>query len=134
MLLDLRHILSLEPPDTWEVERFIGERLFDAGVWEDPGVSDGISYVRVVEHEPERVRLGGLIWEITDQTVHPFWLDLERSDDRVAWALHYDIVASSPRRARDAIHVIDRAGETEWRVTLAGSAAVRDGALVADPS
>lgn len=134
MLVDLRHLFSLDPPDTCEVDRFIGERLFEAGVWEDARVSDGISYVRVVEHAPERVRFGGLIWEITDQTVHPFWLDLERRDERVAWALYYDVVATSPRRTRDAIRVIDRAGEAEWRVTLTGSAVVRDGVLVPDPS
>src|SRR5262245_23037255 len=40
MRVDLRHIFSLDPTQTDALESFIGQRLFEADVWESPRTSD----------------------------------------------------------------------------------------------
>lgn len=119
------------PEDGGDLEWFLGLCLSsEGGVWDGPRVSDGIEYLRVVEHEPERMRVCGRVWEIHDQSLHSFWLEVARtSDDGFSWTVHYDPVASSLRRAHNAVHVLEEADGIEWRLTLEGRAELRDGAL-----
>lgn len=124
MEVDLRGVFSNEREAIDGLDLFISHRLFEAGVWKSPRTSDGITRVRVVESEPERMSICGRIYSI-DQELHSFWLDLERDalGDFVSWALFFDVVADSPRRARDAIDCYDHANEIDWRVTLTGPSA-----------
>jgi len=62
-----------------KLETFIAEALYQAEIWDSPRTSDGITFWRVVERDPARVRLSGRIDEIS-QVVHTFWLDLEPID------------------------------------------------------
>ncbi len=127
MELDLRTIFPLsEPDETDALDAFISERLCEAGVWGSPRRSDGIKRVRVVEFEPACVRVCGWIYEV-DQTLHSFWLDLQRegSGTSVAWALYFNVIASTPRQTRDAIDLYDRAEQLEWQVALVGCAEVQ---------
>jgi len=88
-----------------------------------------------VATSPERTRAAlavgrGCIFEI-DQTQHASWLDLDTEGAAsIAWSLRFDVVASSPRRARDAIDVIADPDEVAWRVHLAGTATVEGATLV----
>ena len=127
MEVDLRHIFSLEEDQADSLDLFISERLYEANVC----ASDGISWLRIVEREPERVRVCGRIYAI-EQTLHVFWLDLERepSGIGVTWVLYFDVVADSPRRTRNAIDLHSHANEIDWRITLAGRGEVREGTLV----
>ena len=116
------------------LERFIADVLHQGGVWDTPRVSDGISTWRVAEHGATRVRLAGRIWEIP-QEFRSFWLDLEREGlrpEQVKWTLYFDSVPGrrSPRRASDAIDIIEVPEQADWRVTLMGIAKVQDGMLV----
>src|SRR5678815_2282211 len=75
---DLRTLFELEPsPDAYKLETFISDRLFEAGVWGANNCPDGIVHIRVLEAEPDRLRLCGRLFEI-NQELHPFWLELER--------------------------------------------------------
>jgi hypothetical protein len=85
--------------------------------------------LRVVEYLPERIRVCGRIFEI-DQTLHSFWLDMRRGTAGVTWELHFDVVAASPRRERNAIDTFDDPQEIEWRITLSGAGEVQHGTLV----
>jgi len=124
-------LLTLLPPEpAHALDRFVSCCLTDGGVWDDLRTSDGVVSARVVERSAERVQMCGRIYEIDDQSLHGFWLELDRSGDGVTWRLHFDVVASSLRRARNAIDSCDRAEDTEWRVSLTGHAEIRDGALV----
>ena len=82
--------------------------LHEAGVWDSPRVSDGIIYTRMV-----KAGVCGRLYEI-DQTLHAFWLEREGP----TWRLYYDVIASSPRRARNAIDEHDDPTEIEWRFVL----------------
>jgi hypothetical protein len=104
------------------LEIFIGERLCEAGIWESPRTSDGFHLLREIERTPNHTRLCGQIWEIVHQTLHTFWLDVERRDD-VRWTLYFDTVTSSPRRDRNLAYVLERPEDVEWRVTLTGAIA-----------
>ena len=112
MEVDLRGVFSNERESIDALDLFVSDRLFEAGVWESPRTSDGIVQVRIVESEPERMSIGGRIYSI-DQELHSFWLDLEREavGSSVRWALFFDVVADSARRARDAIDCYDHANE-----------------------
>src|SRR5262249_51694892 len=98
--------------------------------------SDGIQYLRVVQCEPACVRVCGRIYEVVDQALRMFWLDLNRptSGTRVRWALYFDAPAPTNRRERDAIYMCDRAEDFPWAVALAGDAQVLDGVLVVTSS
>jgi hypothetical protein len=102
-----------------ELESFIGERLTDASVWEAPRTSDGIRLLREVERTVALMRFCGEIWEI-DQTLHTFWLDVERVDQELKWRLYFDTIIDSPRRARNAAYALTRPEDAAWRVTLSG--------------
>jgi hypothetical protein len=124
--MDVGSLFSLESGELDALESFISERLFDANVWESPRTSDGIEQLRIVEREPERLRVCGRIFAI-DQTLHCFWLDIERSDGGVTWALYFEAITESPRRERNAIATIVRHQDIVWQVALSGHAQVRDG-------
>jgi hypothetical protein len=133
--VDLRTLFELEPgPQGHRLETFISDRLFEAGAWGANNCPDGVVHIRVLESEPDRLRLCGRLFEINGQ-LHPFWLELEQpaSGTAVTWSLYVDVVATTPRRARDAIDLFDRASAIEWIVALSGKAEVRDGALVPLP-
>jgi hypothetical protein len=105
---------------------FVSQRLFEAGVWSSPRVSDGVSSYRVMERGRGALRLCGRIWDI-DQSQHSFWLDLEwePGDKQGAnWKLFFgvDETAMSPRRARLAIDCIEAPNQVTWRVALTGRA------------
>ncbi len=102
-----------------ELALFIGKRLTEAGIWESPRVSDGISTLRAVERTQCCVRFCGQIWDI-GQTLHTFWLDIEQSNDELAWTLHFDPLVDSPRRARNIGLALADPNEVEWRATLSG--------------
>jgi hypothetical protein len=109
-VVDLEALISLAPGQTDALDRFVGTCLTDAGLWESPRTSDGISdIVRVVERSPQRLRVSGRIWSI-DQVLHTFWLELQRapSGDDMIWCLYFDIAESSPRRTRNALDDQDR--------------------------
>ena len=128
--LDLRELFALGPCDH-ALDRFISERLAEAGVWPSPRTSDGLMTLRVVEREPERVRVCGSIYEIS-QELHPFWLDLAASPSPgwLEWILHFDLDGLSPRHRRDAIFLAARAEELDWVTVLSGSIEVVDGVPV----
>lgn len=133
---DLETLLPVDPAPPDALDLFVSTCLFEGGVWDDPRTSDGIPGIaRVLEHAPDRLRLRAQIYEIDDQSLHWFWLELERDAPgyRVTWHLYFDVVASSPRKARNAIDTYERAEDIEWRVRLAGEAEVRDGALTVVP-
>ena len=106
------------------LERFLGERLHQAGVWRSPGESDGIDTIRVREQTPDRLRACGRIWT-TDQTIHDFWVDLDGrgTEDAVTWHLYFDIEPNSlsPRRLRNAIDIFQDPSELSWQVELTGT-------------
>lgn len=121
---DLRKLFP-DPSEANEaLDRFIADRLYEAGVWDSPRHADGVVYVRVLEHERDRLRLNGRLYTI-DQKLHAFWLDIHTVETEVDWALHYDVIASSPRRARNAIDLHDRASDIEWEIQLLGRVKVR---------
>lgn len=126
MTFELFHILSGESPNVAVLERFIGERLAEAGIWDSTRTSDGIEQVRLIRHDPRRVSLVGRLWEI-DQTLRSFWLEVERTDgDGIAWTLYFDVLGTA-RQVRNALLVHDATDEIEWRVTLTGMAEGRVG-------
>jgi hypothetical protein len=127
-MADLSALIPLEPGSA-ALEWFIGTCLFEAGVWASPRTSDGVNAIeRVLERGLDVLRGCGTIWEI-DQSLHAFWLEIERTGDRFAWRLYYDVIASSERRARNAMSNHDRPEDLEWRATLAGEATVEGNAL-----
>jgi hypothetical protein len=119
-----------------KLEKFIADALYRADIWDDPRTSDGITFWRVVERDPTRVRLSGRIYEIS-QVVHTFWLDLERDKERpeqVNWTLYFDIIPGSwsPRRISMAAEVIDVPEQVGWQFAIKGSAVVQAATLVVD--
>ena len=132
---DLEALISLVPGQTDALDRFVSTCLADAGVWASPRTSDGVQNIdRVLDRSPERLQICGRIWSI-DQVLHTFWLELQReaADGQMTWALYFDVAASSPRRARNAVHDHDRPEDIHWVATLAGEAAIRDGMLLPVP-
>jgi hypothetical protein len=117
--IDLRRLFPDPSESNEALDRFVADRLYEAGIWDSPRESDGVVFVRLVEHASHAVRLAGRLYTI-DQKLHAFWLDLHVVDGDVEWALHYDVVASSERRARNAIYLHDHAREIEWGTELAG--------------
>jgi hypothetical protein len=118
MPTDLETLHLLDPPSFQALDWFIGTCLYDGGIWDSPRTSDGIQSIgRVLERGPDRLRVGGRIYEI-DQTLHTFRLELSRAaaDDRVTWSLDFDVTDDSACRA-----------------TLLGEAVIEDGALAIVP-
>lgn len=125
--LDLQTLIPLDPPHG-AIEAFVSTAMFEGAVWPSPRTSDGISVVRALERTSEQLRLRGFIFE-ADQTDHYFWLELHTRGDRVRWSLFYDVIATSPRRARNAFDMAGRPEDIAWQVRLTGEAEARDGAL-----
>lgn len=133
--LDAWISLALAPGETDALDDFVSTCLHDGGVWDSPRTSDGIQDIeRVLERSPECLRLCGRIWSI-DQRLHTFWLEIQRAqeDGPVTWCLCFDVEASSPRRARNAVHDHDRPEDIDWAAVLAGEAAIRDDKLLPVP-
>jgi hypothetical protein len=127
---DLQSLLPLEPVDA--LDWFVGSCLADAGLWESPRTSDGISNIdRVIERTPDALRVCGRIWNIA-QTIHTFWLEIARDNDRFCWFLYFDIAESS-RRARNAVDNQAVPDEIEWVARIAGEATVEADALAIVP-
>ncbi|HKQ73725.1 MAG TPA: hypothetical protein VJ810_08375 [Blastocatellia bacterium] len=139
MALETDSMLILIPQEdapTDKLRSFIEDVLYQAGVWESPRMSDGISSWRLVESDPSRVRLCGRIYEIS-QEVYPFWLDLARDKERheqVNWTLYFDFAFAplNPRRSAMVTEVIDVPEQAEWRVALMGAAVIQAETLVAE--
>jgi hypothetical protein len=131
---DLLALISVELGRTDALDWFIGSCLCEGGIWEHQRTSDGISAIRVLERGPETLRVAGQIWEI-NQSRHMFWLELERDDvpDRFAWVLHFDVIETSARRARNALSNHEDAEEIEWRAKVMGQATVQDDKLAIVP-
>jgi hypothetical protein len=119
-----------------KLEKFIAEALYQAEIWNSPRTSDGITFWRVVERDPTRVRFSGRIYEIA-QVDHSFWLDLERDKgctEKINWTLYFDVISGSwsPRRASMAVEVIDVPEQAEWRVALKGAAMIQAATVVVE--
>lgn len=134
MAADLLALISVELGRTHALDWFIGSCLCEGGIWDHPRTSDGISAIRVLERGPDTLHVAGHIWEI-NQSVHTFWLELKRADvpDRFGWVLHFDVIETSARRARDALSNHENADEIEWRAKLEGEAIVQDDKLAIVP-
>jgi hypothetical protein len=129
-------LIPQEDSPAHELESFIADVLYRSGVWNCPRTSDGVTFWRVVERSPILVRIGGRIYEIS-QEVYSFWLDLERDQElpeQVNWTLYFDIVPGSRSRRRVAmtIEVIDVPEQAEWRIALMGTAVAQAATLVAE--
>ncbi len=75
--------------------------------------------------EETRVRVCGQVWEVSDQSLHEFWIDMEHAPGvKVSWTLHYDMDRArlSRRSSRDALHLIRDPAEVPWKVTLTSDA------------
>jgi len=119
-----------------KLENFIADALYRADIWNSPRTSDGITFLRVVERDPTRVRFSGRIYEIA-QVVHSFWLDIERDKGRpeqVNWTLYFDIIPGSwsPRRISTIAEAIEVPEQVEWEVALKGVAMVKAATLVVE--
>jgi hypothetical protein len=135
LVVDLEALISLAPGQTDALDRFVSTCLADAGLWESPRTSDGVSeIVRVVETSRDRLRVCGRIWSI-DQVRHTFWLELQReaAGDEMTWFLYFDVAESSPRRTRNALDDHDRPEDIHWFATLAGEATILDSVLLPVP-
>jgi hypothetical protein len=135
---DLLLILIPEEGATADkLDRFIEDVLNRAGVWDSWSASDGVEFCRVVECNPTRVRLTGRICEISSQTDHTFWLDLERDVGRpeeVNWTLYFGIIPGdwSPRRISTIAEAIEAPEQVEWRFALKGAAIVKAATLIVE--
>lgn len=129
--IHLPQLFSLDPLRTDALDRFVSTCLASGGVWDHPRQSDGISNIdRVFERGPEGIGVCARIYEIDDQSLHTFWLEIRRDVKGITWSLHFDVVETSARRAYNAVHDHDRADDIEWRVRLTGDANIVDGVLV----
>lgn len=130
MDVNLLALISVELGHTDALDWFLASCLCEGGIWDRPRTSDGISAIRVLERGPDTLRVAGHIWEI-NQSLHAFRLELERTDlaDRFGWVLHFDVIETSARRARDALSNHQSAAEIEWRAKLEGDAIVIDDTL-----
>jgi hypothetical protein len=125
----LSQLVSLDPRDTDALDLFVSTCLACGGVWESFRTSDGIAHIdRVFDRGPEGLGVCARIYEIADQTLHTFWLELERDVGGISWSLYFDPIGTSPRD-HNVVPNHERADEVEWRATLTGEAVVVDGAL-----
>jgi hypothetical protein len=85
--------------------------------------SDAVEWYRVVERTPERVRVCGKVFDVEEQGLHPFWLDVVRDGARTHWTLRIDVDPTSmtARRASHVLDLIRDPTEVVWLVTLEGS-------------
>jgi hypothetical protein len=126
----LLQLFAFDPRHTEALDLFVSTCLASGSVWEHFRTSDGIGYIdRVFERGAEGIGVCARIYEIDDQSLHTFWLEIRRDVDRITWSLYFDPVGASPRNY-NAVHDHDFADEVEWRATLTGEAMLVDGALL----
>jgi hypothetical protein len=117
------------------LDAFLGQCLYEAGVWSSPRGGDGIARLRVVERTSSRVRLLGRIRLIESQLQEPFWLDLAEDiygGGRIRWTLRFGLLSfgrGRPRDLRDAVHLMGAPEDGAWRVLLDGAAVIEDDQL-----
>ncbi len=133
---DIPELFSRDPWRTDALDEFVGACLTSGGIWSHPRTSDGIpSIVRVLERGSESLGVCARIYEIDDQSLHTFWLELKRDavNSRIAWFLYFDLIAPSRRREETAINSHDQPEDIEWRAKLSGEATTQDGVLTPVP-
>lgn len=114
-----------EGPDM-SMEEFVGTCLALAGIWRAWRESDGVARVmRYVAGEGALVVCGG-IYQISDQVVRYFWLDIRG----LHWRLGLDPHSGSERRAIADLESSDDLAGLDWDVQLQGDAEIRDDKLV----
>ena len=104
------------------LEAFLIKELGDAGVWRGRE-SDGVSWARCKVADGSSVRVCGEVWEVADQSLHAFWLDLARNQGSVtSWRLYYDLdeAQMKSRSARDALYVIVDPDDVPWKARVSG--------------
>lgn len=120
LLLHVQTSGDLGPEVLERLEAFLIEELGKAGVWRGRE-SDGVSWARCVAADETVVRVCGEVWEVGDQELHGFWLDVQRSvGATTSWTLHYNLdhVQMAPGATRDALHLIEDPADVPWKVTL----------------
>lgn len=128
-MVDLTAYLRRPVLDDFSLERFVGSCLALAGFWKHWRESDGISTLLRYEGSPERLRVCGCIYQISDQQQRYFWLDVT-TEARVRWRLGLDPHSGSERRARSDLENCESFEELDWDVGIEGEAELRDGLLV----
>jgi hypothetical protein len=134
--VDLPELFSRDPWGTDALDLFVGRCLTSGGIWSDPRTSDGIpSIVRVLERGSEGLGVCARIYEIDDQSLHTFWLEIKRDavNARIAWFLYFDVIETSKRRAENAVNSHDQPEDIEWRAKVSGEATAQDGVLMPVP-
>jgi hypothetical protein len=129
---ELPELFSRDPWRTDALDLFVGQCLTSGSVWMHPRTSDGIPNIdRVLERGPDGIGVCARIYEIADQSLHTFWLEIKRdaATDRIMWWLYFDVIETSKRRAQNAVQSHDRAEDINWRASLSGEATVQAGAL-----
>ena len=111
------------------MEQFVGSCLALYGVWRHWRESDGISRVVRYVASPEALMACGGIYQISDQLLRYFWLDV-RAGERVRWRLGLDPHSGSERRAVIDLESSDDLQSLDWDLQLQGEAEIRDGILV----
>ena len=80
-------LFSLDPRRTDALDLFVSTCLASGGVWDHFRTSDGIAYIdRVFDRGSEGIGVCARIYEIDDQSLHTFWLELKRDNDRIRWS------------------------------------------------
>jgi hypothetical protein len=129
---ELPELFSRVPWRTDALDLFVGQCLTSAGVWTHPRTSDGIPSIdRVFDRGPDGIGVCARIYEIDDQSLHTFWLEIKRdaAAGQILWSLYFDVIEASKRRAQNAVQNHDRAEDINWRATLSGKAIVEEGVL-----
>lgn len=130
---ELPELFSRDPWRTDALDLFVGRCLTSGGVWMHPRTSDGIPNIdRVLERGPDGIGVCARIYEIADQSLHTFWLEIKRdaATEQILWWLYFDVIETSKRRAQNAVWNHDRAEDINWRATLSGEATVKEGVLM----
>jgi hypothetical protein len=94
--------------------------------------TDGVDDYRVFERSTTRARLCGRLYEVSAQTRHAFWLDIERDHNsarELRWTFYFDALVASPRQARNLVDLITAPEDVEWRTSLSGRAVIQDEGL-----
>jgi hypothetical protein len=97
-----------------------------------PRISDGIPNIdRVLDRGPDGIGVCARIYEIADQSLHTFWLEIKRdaATEQILWWLYFDVIETSKRRAQNAVQNHDRAEDVNWRAALSGEATMQEGVL-----
>jgi len=99
----LPQLFSRAPWRTDALDLFVGRCLTSGGIWSHPRTSDGIpSIERVFDRGPDALGVCARIYEIDDQSLHTFWLEIKPDPDnaRFTWSLYFDVTSLRARRPR----------------------------------